>query len=88
MEFDSPVYQQFRKDFDEIAKQFSLDPNHLKVEFYTPHSQAILIEEVEDQVFKIHINLEDNRIISFQRLGENGNGNAEYIKNKYRKFMK
>lgn len=88
MEFESVHYRHFADDFQEIAKRFCLDPDHLKVEFYTPRSQAILIEEVENQAFKIHINLEENRIISFKRLGENGNGNSEHIKNKYRQFMK
>ncbi|MFQ5770639.1 MAG: hypothetical protein ACE5HX_08890 [bacterium] len=88
MEFQSPHYEHFSKDFQKIAKKFSLDPDHLKVEFYTPQTQAIVIEQVDNQSYKIHINLEENRIISFQRLGESHNGNSEFVKDKYRKFMK
>jgi len=84
MEFQSPHYKEYSKDFHQIAEQFSLNPEHLKVEFYTPNCQAILVEEVAEQKFKIHISLEENRIISIQRLTNGVNGNKE----KYRKFMK
>ncbi len=88
MDFQAPHYQEYAEEFKQIAQRFDLDPKHLKVEFYLPRTQAILIEQVENQEFKIHINLEENRIISFQRLTPNGNGNCERIKNKYRRFMK
>jgi hypothetical protein len=88
MELQSPHYEQYTKDFENIARKFSLDPNGLKVEFYTPNCQAILIEKVNGEEFKIHINLEDTRIVSIRRLTENGNDNGEQLKEKYRKFMK
>jgi len=88
MEYQSPHYKQYAKDFVKIARKFSLDPNGLKVEFYTPNCQAIVIEKVNGEAFKIHINLEETRIVSIQRLTENGNGNGEHLKEKYRKFMK
>ncbi|MFQ5769897.1 MAG: hypothetical protein ACE5HX_05140 [bacterium] len=88
MEFLSSRYQYFTKDFQHIANQFNLDPDKLKVEFYTPKCQAILVEQVEGHAFKIHINLEENRIISIQMLGGPKNGSVEYIKEKYRKYMK
>ena len=88
MEFQSPHYQHYTKEFQDIAEKFSLDPENLIVEFYTPSSQAILIEQIQDESFKIHINLEENRIISIKRLGNSPNGNSECIKEKYRQFMK
>lgn len=88
MEFYAPHYKEFSEDFEEIAKQYGLDPEKIKIEFYTPQCQAILTEEVEDQTFKIHINLEEDRIVSIKRLSGNGNGSAETLKEKYRQFMK
>jgi len=88
MEFQSPHYEEYQNDFQQIAKDFSLDPDHLKVEFYTPNCQAILVEEVADHKFKIHISLEENRIVSIQRLTNGVNGNGERFKQKYRKYMK
>ena len=88
MTFNSPHYKDFTKEFKQIAEQYSLDPDNLEIEFYTPQSQAILVENVEDQSYKIHINLEEDRIISVQRIAYSGNGNSEDIKEKYRRFMK
>ncbi|MFQ5486783.1 MAG: hypothetical protein ACE5IR_05155 [bacterium] len=87
MEFQSDHYRNYTTDFQAIAQHYSLDPDHLTVEFYTPN-QAIFIEEVEDQAYKIHINLEEDRIISFKNLSETRNKNSETIKKKYRKFMR
>ncbi|MFQ5823473.1 MAG: hypothetical protein ACE5JB_05410 [bacterium] len=88
MELQSPHYKHFTEDFIKIAKQYSLDPNKLKVEFYTPNCQAILIEQVNGHAFKIHINLEENRIISIKRLTKSTNEEADNLKEKYRKYMK
>ncbi len=88
MEFKLPQYKRFRQHFKEIASRFSLNPDHLKIEFYTPKSQAILIESVEDQDFKIHINLQENRIISIQNLSGSSSGFSEGLREKYRQHMK
>lgn len=88
MEFNTPHYKNYLEDFKKIAKQYSLNPEKTKVEFYTPQFQAIVTEQVEDQTFKIHINLEEQRIVSIQRLTTNGNGRTEALKDKYRKYMK
>ena len=88
MTFNSPHYKDFTKDFKQIAEQYSLDPDNLAIEFYTPQSQAILVENVDDQSYKIHINLEEDRIISVPRITPSGKGNGENIKEKYRRFMK
>ncbi len=94
MEFQTPHQDiQLAKNFQNLARRFELNPEKLKVEFYSPQ-QAIVIEEVDNYTFKIHINLQENRIISVQRLKTNGyangvNGNKiEKLKEKYRKFMK
>jgi hypothetical protein len=88
MEYHSPHYKHFKEDFQKIAKQFSLDPDKLKVEFYTPQCQAIFVEKVTGHSFKIHINLEENRIISVQMLNGSSSGESDLIKEKYREYMK
>lgn len=87
MEFELPQYKKFKKSLVEVAKRFSLNPDKLRIEFFTPNCQAILVEQVENQNYKIHINLEENRIVSIQRLSAGG-GYPDHIRNKYRKFMK
>lgn len=88
MEFQSPHYKHFSKALKELANKYQLDPQSLTVEFYTPHHQAIVVEKVEDDEYKIHINLEEERIISVKRLTENGNGNGGNSMQKYRRYMK
>ncbi len=88
MEFQTPHYQEYVDDFQKIAEHYSLNPEKVKIEFYTPQCQAILTEEIEDHTFKIHINLEEDRIVSIKNLTGNGNGNLETFKEKYRPFMK
>jgi len=88
MKFQLPQYKKFRKDFIAIAKRFSLSPQHLTVEFYTPDRQVILTERVEDHDIKIHIDLEQGRIISVQSVSPGLNGNFEGLTRKYREFMR
>ncbi|TDI86515.1 MAG: hypothetical protein E2O78_02790 [Caldithrix sp.] len=88
MEFPVPQFKKFSQHLIEIAKKFSLNPEKLRIEFYAPNTQAILIERNEDVDFKIHINLQENRIISVQRLSKNGNDTTDRLKEKYRRFMK
>ena len=88
MEFLLPHYSRFKKNLIEIARRFRLNPEKLKIEFFTPDCQAILIEEVDNQDYQIHINLEENRIISIKRLTNHDGGYPDHIKEKYREFMK
>ncbi len=88
MEFQLPQYRHFQKSLIQVAESFSLNPDKLKVEFFTPNCQAILVEQVDNQDFKIHINLQENRIVSFRRLSQNSNGVSESLKEKYRRYMK
>lgn len=90
MEYHSPHYKHFSKDLNELAHQYELDPQNLTIEFFTPRHQAIVVEKLDGEAFKIHINLEENRIISVKRLTENGcaNGKGAHLREKYRKYMK
>lgn len=88
MKYHSPHYENFSNDFQKIAKHFSLNSENLEVEFYTPRCQAIFVEEVDQHKFKIHISLEEDRIISVQQISNGVNGNGVSLKEKYRRFMK
>lgn len=88
MEYQSQFYEKFLEEISKIAAAYSLNPDNLEVEFYAPGSQAIFIETVENHRFKIHINLQEHRIISYQMMTGTQNGEAESIKDKYRKYMK
>ncbi|MFQ5710005.1 MAG: hypothetical protein ACE5HO_21325 [bacterium] len=87
MEFQFPHLEHFTEDFHQIADRFRLNPDHLKIEFYRPSSQVILVEAVGDHAFKIHIDLEEHRIISIQTLSACKKEEADFIKRKYRRFM-
>ena len=87
MSFKPTTYKKFTKALVNVANRFGLHPAHLRIEFFTPNCQAILVEQVENQNYKIHITLEENRIVSIQRLNGTG-GYPDHIRQKYREFMK
>jgi len=88
MEFESPQFLRFKQTLTEVANRFSLNPDKLKVEFFTPNCQAIFVENVDNQHLKIHINLQENRIVSIQNLSPSRHGLTEHLKEKYRRYMK
>jgi len=88
MEFKSPQFRHFKQTLTEVANRFSLDPDKLQVEFFTPNCQAIFVEDVDNQHLKIHINLQEDRIVSIQNLSTTRNGLTEHLKEKYRRYMK
>ncbi len=88
MEFISPQLRAFKETLMDVASRFSLNPDKLSVEFFAPNCQAIFVEHVGDQDFKIHINLQENRIVSIQSLSDANNGFTDRLKEKYRQYMK
>ena len=87
MEYKSPHFKRVEKDFKQIAGRFGLNTDGLRVEFYMPGQQAIFIEQIEDEAYKIHINLQEERIISIQRVSGNGKPYSDKIRKKYRQYM-
>ncbi|MCL4704162.1 hypothetical protein KJ068_03315 [bacterium] len=73
-----------------VAATFNLDPHHLQVEFFNAGHQAIFVEEVGAIKFRIHLSLEEKRIISVKQIS----GPAEHAPGepdpfaKYKAFMK
>lgn len=88
MELTVQNYEAYAEEIEALAKRYDLDVRNLKVDFFTPKCQAIVTERVCDHLFKVHINLEQDRIISIKTLTNAQNGELERIKDKYRKFMK
>lgn len=73
-----------------VAQRFNLDPHHLQVEFFNPGHQAIFVEEVGAVKFRIHLSLEEKRIISVKQISgalERSPGAPDHFA-KYKAFMK
>lgn len=72
-----------------VAKGFNLDVNNLKVEIFRPGTLGIFVEKVGQYQFRIHINLEENRIISVKQLcGPRASTQLADPFAKYKDFMK
>ena len=69
MKFADPRLLLFRDDISKIANTFRLDTERLLVESYIPNNHAILVESVGNHRIRLHINLQENRIISIKELG-------------------
>ncbi|RME02131.1 MAG: hypothetical protein D6814_00190 [Calditrichaeota bacterium] len=86
MKFADPRLLLFRDDILEIAKAFSLDSENLLVESYIPNNHAILVETVADHKFRIHVNLQEWRIVAAKELGSKQLNRALF--EKYIEYMK
>ena len=58
----------YGKNASEIAQGFNLDLKNLKVEFFSPGHQGIFIERVGHSSFRVHVNIEENRIIAVEQI--------------------
>jgi hypothetical protein len=78
----------YEEDIKKAAQRFGLDLAHLEVEFFSPGRQAILIETLGERVFRIHVSLEEGRIIAVkQTAGPIAAGEGGPF-DKYKAFMK
>ncbi len=78
----------FEEDIKQVAQRFNLDLEHLQVEFFSPSRQAILIETIGGREFRIHLSLEEGRIIAVkQTSGPMESGESDVFA-KYKTFMK
>jgi len=87
MKFKAEHYKKFKNNISEIASRYSLNQDKLLVEFFTPNCQAILVENVDNHNYKIHINLEEDRIVSIQPL-DKAAAKSHNWREKYRRYMK
>jgi len=88
MNFHDPGFRRFEEEILRTADHFGLDHENLEVEFFSPGSQAILVERINGWRFRIHCNLQEKRIISVRQI-ENGAATVTpEVLAKYKAFMK
>lgn len=78
----------YEDDIRKAAERFTLDLAHLEVEFFSPGRQAILIETIGERVFRIHLSLEEGRIIAVKQTAGPVDAGASLVFDKYKTFMK
>ncbi len=78
----------YEEDIKKAAQRFSLELAHLEVEFFSPGRQAILIETVGERVFRIHVSLEEGRIIAVKQTAGPMESAESGVFDKYKAFMK
>ncbi|NUO79123.1 hypothetical protein HUU05_03530 [candidate division KSB1 bacterium] len=78
----------FEEDIKQVAQRFNLDLTNLQVEFFSPGRQAILLETVGAREFRVHLSLEEGRIIAVKQTGGPLEPGASDVFAKYRSFMK
>ncbi len=89
MTYNEYAFGSFETDIAAVAEQYDLNLDHLDVEFFSPGRQAILVEEVDGHRFRVHVNLEENRIIAVKQLDHAQSTSAsEDPFAKYKNYMK
>lgn len=78
----------YEEDIRKVAQRFALDLAHLEVEFFSPGRQAILIETIGERVFRIHLSLEEGRIIAVTQTDGPVQDAESELFDKYKTFMK
>lgn len=89
MTFSDYAFGRYETDIAAVAEKYHLNLNDLQVESFSPGRLAILVEKVGNCRFKIHLNLEESRIISVKQIaGEATLSGSEDQFAKYKSFMK
>ncbi len=78
----------YEEDIRKAAQRFNLDLAHLEVEFFSPGRQAILSETFGERVFRIHVSLEEGRIIAVKQTAGPIEAGESDMFGKYKTFMK
>ena len=82
-------FGRFEKEIAAVAEKFNLDLENLEIEFFSPGHQAIFVEKVGGRRFRIHLSLEENRLIAVKQIApELPEKTAEDVFAKYKSFMK
>lgn len=82
MKFSNPRLFVFEDDILEVAKKYRLNTEDLLVETFVPRNNAIFVEEIAGNQFRVHINLQENRIISAKQLNT-----KQLDKEKFEKYI-
>lgn len=82
MKIANPGLAYFRPEIERLAEKFGLDRNRTLVESYVPNSTAIFVESVRDKKFRIHVNVQEGKIISAKQLS-----GGELDRNQLRRYL-
>ena len=90
MDLSESEFGIFEKEILTAASAFNFDLENLAVEFFSPGRQGIFVETVGARVFRIHVNLEEGRIIAVKQIAGPPvpEGEASDPFAKYKIFMK
>ncbi|KAA3615395.1 MAG: hypothetical protein DWQ05_13650 [Calditrichaeota bacterium] len=86
MQFVNSHLMIFSEDIEKIVDMFSLNTKDLLVESFSPGDNAIIVETQNKSRFRLHIDLQEKRIIAAKKLGENKSDTHDF--DKYIAFMK
>ncbi len=89
MNYTDYAFGRYETDIAAVAEKFALNLNDLEVESFSPGGLAILVEKIGERRFRIHINLQENRIIAVKQITPAlvDNAGADQFA-KYKNFMK
>ncbi|MFQ5632567.1 MAG: hypothetical protein ACE5I1_27685 [bacterium] len=82
MKFSDPRLFIFKDDILKVAEKYRLNTEELLVETFVPRNNAIFVEGVEGNRFRVHINLQENRIVSAKQLNAH-----QFDKTKFAKYI-
>jgi len=89
MNYTEYAFGRYETDIVAVAAKYNLNLKDLEVESFSPTGLAILVEKIGERRFKIHINLQEGRIIAVKQIAgaplENNTG-TQFAK--YTNFMK
>lgn len=78
----------FAQDIATVAQRFLFDLDHLQVEIFSPGRQAIFIETRGEHIFRIHLSLEEDRIVAVKQIAGPPVPQENDLFEKYKRFMK
>jgi hypothetical protein len=89
MNYTEYAFGRYESDIVAAAEEYNLNLRDLEVESFSPSGLAILVEKIGERRFKIHINLQEGRIIAVKQIaGAPLENDAEDQFAKYTSFMK
>jgi len=75
-------------EVSEMVQFFKLDEKNVVVEFHTPRTQLIVVERVYPWRFRIHINVQEKRIVAVRQIEPNAPTPPPEALDRYKAFMK
>jgi len=89
MNYTEYAFGRYQADIAAVAEKYDLNLDDLEVESFSPGRLAILVEKVGERRFKVHLNLEENRIIAVKQMTAEPFENSDIDQFvKYKSFMK